>query len=115
MERGVFGAEKVIVCCVFGVVVLMESVWSLFVFCAARDICICGLTSLYNRANGGISDLTLCSQQPPTLCLDHGERGERRRRKRIDDGLHLSPSTAWFRSIREILVRLWSHRNIFPW
>ena len=54
------------------------------------------LTSLYNRANGGISDLTLCSQQPLTLCLDHGECGERRRRKRIDDGLHLSPSTAWF-------------------
>ena len=53
MERGVFGAEKVILCCVFGVVVLMESVWSLFVFCAARDICICGLTSVKALTPGG--------------------------------------------------------------
>jgi hypothetical protein len=42
MERGVFGAEKVIVCCVFGVVGLMESVLSLVMFSAARDICIVG-------------------------------------------------------------------------
>jgi hypothetical protein len=53
MERDVFGAERVIVCCVFGVVVLMESVWSLFMFCTARDICICGLTSVKAPTPGG--------------------------------------------------------------